>query len=147
MENMENMELNAIHNLIGQQLRRQASANTVEDSFLDDDVLTAYVEGRLTERENQRVVKHLLKSDFHRQMVADLMRFEEELGEQEMTMPVVVGEAGRVRRFLESFTVRFFSSDEESVFAYHAQSENQDEELLNEEPKAEETNKPKPSGK
>jgi len=135
------MELNAIHNLIGQHLRRQASANTVEESFLDDDVLTAYVEGRLSERESQRVVKHLLKSDFHRQMVADLLRFQDELDEQEMTVPVVVGEAGRVRRFLESFTVRFFSSDEESVFAYHAPSENQDEELLKEEPKEIETKK------
>ena len=143
MEEMNNNEINAIRSLVGAQLRRRASSKSsvATERHLDDDMLNAFVEGRLSEKESKPVVGHLISCNFCRSNVAQLARLEAEVGETEMTRPIVVGEQGRVRRFLESFTVRLFGADEESVFAYHATAEGQDEELLKEEKPSEKENK------
>ena len=132
MEEMNNTENKAIHNLVNLHLRRSVSN---ENSFtaqehLDDDMLTAFVEGKMSEKESVPVVRHLVDCGFCRKITAHLARLEEQSGEKEMTIPVVVGEPGRVRRFLESITIRFFGDDEESVYAYHASPEGQDEAML-----------------
>jgi hypothetical protein len=132
MEEMNNLENKAIHNLVNSYLRRSVPN---EDSLatqvhLDDDMLTAFVEGKMSEKESMPVVKHLVDCGFCRKITAQLARLENEFGEKEMTIPVVVGEPGRVRRFLESITIRFFGDDEESVYAYHASPEGQDEAML-----------------
>ena len=138
MEDMNN-ENRAIHNLVGEYLRRSVSnENPTVEKHLDDDMLTAFVEGRLGEKESMPVVKHLVDCGFCRKITAQLFKLEAELDEHEMTIPVVVGEPGRVRRFLEGITIRFFGDDEESVFAYHASPEGQDENLLKDEEKEEE---------
>lgn len=131
MENINDMENRAMHNLVGDYLRRRVSnENLSAENHLDDDMLTAFVEGRLSEKESTPAIKHLVDCGFCRKNTAQLARLQEELGEKEMTFPVVVGEPGRVRRFLEGITIRLFSDDEESVFAYHASHEDQDESLL-----------------
>lgn len=132
MENINDMENKAMHNLVGDYLRRRVSnENLSAEKHLDDDMLTAFVEGRLSEKESTPVVKHLVECGSCRKNTAQLVQLQEELGEKEMPIPVVVGEPGRVRRFLEGITIRLFSGDdEESVFAYHASHEGQDESLL-----------------
>jgi hypothetical protein len=143
MEEMNNTENKAIHNLVGDYLRRRISNDSLSaETHLDDDMLTAFVEGRLGEKESVPVIKHLVDCGSCRKNTAQLARLQEELGEKEMTIPVVVGEPGRVRRFLEGITIRLFNDDEEeSVFAYHASHEGQDESLLEDEEKAVEEKK------
>lgn len=138
MVNMNEIENKAIHNLIGDYLRHRVSSDNAEAAHLDDDKLTAFVEGRLNEKELTPVIKHLVDCGFCRKITAQLVKLQEELGEKEMTIPVVVGEPGRVRRFLEGITIRFFGDDEESVYAYHASPEGQDDSLLEEDKKVEE---------
>lgn len=142
MEEMNNMENKAIHNLVDNYLRRLVSKEATSiETHLDDDMLTAFAEGRLSEKESVPITKHLVDCGFCRKITAQLARLQEEFGEKEMTVPVVVGEPGRVRRFLEGITIRFFGEDEESVYAYHASSEGQDESLLDDKEKAVEEKK------
>jgi len=133
MEDINDKEINAIRNLVGAQIRRVSSDNSgVTERHLDDDKLTAFVEGRLSEKESKPMISHLVGCNLCRGNVAQLVRLNAELGEVEVTKPITASEQGRVRRFLESFTVRLFGNDEESVFAYHAPAETQDEESLKE---------------
>jgi hypothetical protein len=95
-------------------------------AHLDEDALSTFVEGRLGERESAPLISHLVACGFCRRITAQLIRLENELGEvaESLPMPVTEDGRGRLRRFLAELSERVLpSSEEDTVFAYHAPAE------------------------
>ena len=138
--------------MIHQHLQRRAlvAPPMLSGGHLDEDALSAFIEGRLSEPESAPVISHLVYCGFCRRITAQLVRLESEMGGVETGAPVGSGEPGRVRRLLQELAARVIpSSDDEAVFAYHAPAEDfkrKDETKPVEEPPAEESEPEKQSG-
>jgi hypothetical protein len=89
---------------------------------LDEDALSSFVEGRLSEIESAPFVKHLVSCASCRQITAQLIRLDTELsGRETPPLPVSTEGPGRIRRLLADLASRVLpSTEEEAVFAYHA---------------------------
>jgi hypothetical protein len=94
-------------------------------THLDEDALSAFTEGRLSEQESAPVVRHLVACSFCRHITAQLVRLDSEVGETaQAAAPPAQEEPGRIRRMLEDMAARVFAShDDDAVFAYQAQAE------------------------
>ncbi|MBA3768370.1 MAG: hypothetical protein H0W99_15605 [Acidobacteria bacterium] len=127
-----NREIEAMRRMIQQHLQERALATPpmLMDVHLDEDALNAFVEGRLSEPESAPIIKHLVACGYCRQATSQLVRLETETGiaAAAATSPTPVvspqEEPGRIRRLLEDLASRvLLSSEEETVFAYHAPAE------------------------
>jgi anti-sigma factor RsiW len=88
---------------------------------LDEDALSAFVEGRLSETESAPFIKHLVSCTSCRHITAQLVRLDTELSARETPLPVSTEEPGRIRRLLADLAARVLPSTEDNaVFAYHA---------------------------
>jgi hypothetical protein len=93
-------------------------------AHLDEDALSAFIEGRLSETESAPVVSHLVACGFCRRITAQLVRLESEVGPGEIQRPAVSEEPGHILQRLKELVKRALpSSDEEAVFAYHDPAE------------------------
>ena len=96
------------------------------DMHLDEDALSAFVEGRLSETESSPLIQHLVACAYCRQATVQLVRLEAAtIPSQPLTTQTVQEEEpGRIRRLLDDLASRVLPShDEETVFAYHAPAE------------------------
>ena len=122
-----NRETEGIRLMIHQHLQRSATnaLPIVADVHLDEDALSAFVEGRLTETESSPVIQHLVGCGFCRRATAQLIRLESEIGPTETATPAVEQEEpGRIRSLLDNLASRVLPQSEgDSVFAYHAPAE------------------------
>jgi anti-sigma factor RsiW len=88
---------------------------------LDEDALSAFVEGRLSETESAPLIKHLVSCTSCRHITAQLVRLDTELSGHETHVSVSIEEPGRIRRLLADLAARVLPSTEDNaVFAYHA---------------------------
>jgi anti-sigma factor RsiW len=113
--------------MIHQHLQRSAmvAPPVIAGVHLDEDALSAFVEGRLTETESSPVVQHLVGCAFCRRATAELIRLESETGPAETALPASEQEEpGRIRSLLDKLASRVLPQSEgDSVFAYHAPAE------------------------
>jgi hypothetical protein len=96
------------------------------DMHLDEDALSAFVEGRLSDRESSPLIQHLVACGYCRQATVQLVRLDAETiaSQTPITQTVQEEEPGRIRRLLDDLASRVLPShDEETVFAYHAPAE------------------------
>lgn len=115
----------------------------VPDLHFDDDSLSAFIEGRLSEAESAPVISHLVACAFCRRLTAQLVRLETEIGPTEAsTAADAAHEPGRIRRLLEELRSRVLpSSEDEAVFAYHAPADDFKQKDEGDKPSAEEESK------
>jgi hypothetical protein len=119
-----NQELEGMRRIIGGHLLRRAEAGATAASYfagahLDEDALSAFVEGRLSERESAPIISHLVACNSCRRFTAELVRLDFEVGPTEASAPPPSTEPGRIRRLLEDLASRVLP-DSDEVFAYHA---------------------------
>jgi len=108
---------------------RNTLVNVDPDSrHLDEDVLTAFVEGNLSERESKPVVSHMADCSYCLHVSAELIKldlaFAEESGIADIpaTAPASVGEV------LGGIMKRIFGSNDGAVFAHEEKSEEEESE-------------------
>lgn len=122
-----NRETEGIRLMIHQHLQRNAmhAPTLVANLHLDEDALSAFVEGRLTETESAPVIQHLVGCDFCRRATAELIRLESEVAAHETpAQEAAPEEPGRIRSLLENLASRVLPQSEgDAVFAYHAPAE------------------------
>lgn len=103
--------------------REQLNPAGSPGEHLDEDRLSAFVEGCLTPAESAPMVAHLVDCSFCRRATTQLVRLEYELGDAAPEL-APQQEPGRVRRLLDALAARVLpQSDEDAVFAYHAPAE------------------------
>jgi hypothetical protein len=103
--------------------RASFAARQTVGAHLDEDALSAFIEGRLSEPESTPVVRHLVRCGSCRHITAQLIRLDTETSATESTTPAPVSseEPGRIRRLLESLASRVLpSTGDDEVMAYHA---------------------------
>lgn len=88
-------------------------------THLDEDALSAFVEGRLGEREAAPIISHLVSCNSCRRFTAELARLDSELGPDELSAAPPPEEPGRIRRLLDRLASHVLPESDE-VFAYHA---------------------------
>lgn len=117
-----NKESDRLRRIVHAHLRRAslAPASPV-GGHLDEDALSAFVEGRLSETESAPFIKHLVSCASCRHITAQLVRLDTELAGHETPAQVSTEEPGRIRRLLADLAARVLPSTEDNaVFAYHA---------------------------
>lgn len=121
-----NRETEAMRRMIHQRLQRRplVAPPMLYDAHLDEDSLSAFIEGRLSESESAPAISHLVACGSCRRITAQLVRLESEIGEVEAgAHATATEEPGRIRRLLQELASRVLPAsddDDEVVFAYHA---------------------------
>ncbi|HYJ45593.1 MAG TPA: zf-HC2 domain-containing protein [Pyrinomonadaceae bacterium] len=117
-----NKESERLRSMIHAHLRRNSALapSLAPGAHLDEDMLTAFTEGRLGENESAPVIKHLVGCSSCRRITAQLIRLDTELAGDERHVPVTPEEPNRIRRLLSDLAARVLPSSDTEVFAYHA---------------------------
>ncbi|HKC62165.1 MAG TPA: zf-HC2 domain-containing protein [Pyrinomonadaceae bacterium] len=119
-----NKESERFRRMVHEHLQRRnhsSSQALPAGAHLDEDMLSAFVEGRLSETESAPLVKHLVSCSRCRHITAQLIRLDTELAGDVSEAPVPQQEEpGRIRRLLSDLASRVLPSTETEVFAYHA---------------------------
>lgn len=114
-----NKDQEAIREMIDHRLKSLSAAETVTlspESHLDEDTISAFVEGRLATNESRPILSHLTACGLCRRASAHLVRLENQV-EAEIPAQAAAEEPGRLRAFLSDLT-SVVKTDEEVVFAY-----------------------------
>jgi hypothetical protein len=116
-------ESDRVRRMVHQHLQGRASlaAASPAGTHLDEDALSAFVEGRLSSLESAPLVRHLVGCGSCRNITAQLIRLDTELSGIESEAVPPAEEPGRIRRLLADLASRVLpSSEDDVVFAYHA---------------------------
>lgn len=141
MENKGNInseELN-IQKLLSNYLHLQVSSNglSAEGQHLDEDSLSAFVEGNLGQKESQPIVSHLVDCSFCRHVTAELVKLDFAFAEETSQVSVKTEAPSRISEVLSNILSRIFGSNDGVVFA-HQETEDDNEKIEQKEEKAEE---------
>lgn len=105
-------------------LKLRGKNNALAAAHLDEDSLTAFVEGNLGQRESQPIVSHLVDCSFCRHVTAELIKLDYAFAETEELRPVKAeAEPSRISEVLSGLLARIFGSNEEAVFALEEKKE------------------------
>ena len=124
-----NQEEMKIQGLLGRYLSARSSAeqgiNTGVD-HLDDDALSAFIEGGLSEREARPIVSHLVDCTFCRHMTLELVRLDLAFANtSEVRVPVQEQEPAKISQVLNGILTRIFGTRDGAVFAHHDSEEDE----------------------
>lgn len=115
--------------LLNRYLRLKVSVNglTVDGQHLNEDSLTAFVEGNLGERENQPVVNHLVNCTFCRHKTAELVKLEAAFTDDELNFAINKNQPSKISEVLSGLLSRIFGSNEGAVFAHQEKEESEEQ--------------------
>lgn len=133
MENTGNIKLEElrIQGLLDRYLNRQSAASglSTQENHLDEDSLTAFVEGNLSERESKPIVNHLVGCSFCRHVTAELVRLDLAFADEQVHTVVEESQPSKISEVLNGLFAKIFGTGE--VFAHQQneeKAENKDEE-------------------
>ncbi len=136
-----NQDYQKISALLGNYLRReQLEATETTDSHLNEDALSAFVEGNLSRQESKPIISHLAGCGSCRNITAQLIRLE--MAFEDEVVPAyqaVQPEAGRLKKFFSDLVSRVFPVDD-AVFAHESKPE-ETEKITDDEPLTAESKK------
>ena len=119
--------MEAVRAMVHGRLNSFASVKTEPISatlHLDEDAMSAFVEGQLSENETRSIISHLTSCGSCRDFTARLIRLESTFTVDEVST-MVEDAPSRLRQFLERFASQIIpSSGEDAVFAYQNPDEN-----------------------
>ncbi len=99
-----------------------------ENRHLDEDMLSAFVEGNLNQREASPIVSHLVDCSFCRNVTAELVRLDMAFeGEEVRAVETQAEQPSKISEVLNGLLARIFGSNDATVFA-HQEDEEKDEE-------------------
>lgn len=130
--NIKATEDTMIQGLLGNYLRfRSASAVIDNKQHLDEDSLTAFVEGNLSERESTPLLSHLVDCSFCRHVTAELVKLDFAFADEAMPVALAAkSEPTSVSDVLSNLLSRIFGTSAEgsAVLAHQEPEENKEEE-------------------
>ena len=123
-----------IQGLIDRYLVTRSTAGTAESGHhVDEDSLSAFVEGTLNARESDSIVSHLVDCGFCRHSTAELIRLDLEFAEDEapgITESSV--QPARISEVLSGIFSKIFGTTEGTVFAHEEKKDEEDEQEIKE---------------
>lgn len=118
---MGNMENIGIQGLLDNYLRVRTNTIESQGQHLDDDSLSAFVEGRLSETELKPITTHLIDCGFCRNVTAELVRLEFAFADD--TAVLTTESPTKVSEVMNGFFSRLFGSSIGEVFAHQESDE------------------------
>lgn len=101
--------------------------NENSGAHLDEDVLTAFVEGNLAERESKPIVNHLVGCSFCRHITAELVKLEMAFAEETAPEIEYKNEPTKVSEVLSGIMSRLFGTNDGTVFAHEEKDEDDED--------------------
>ncbi len=104
--------------------------NSVNKDFersthLDEDTLTAFVEGNLTEPEAKPITSHLVSCSFCRNITAELIKLDIAFAFDTQSVTVAKSEPTKVSEVLNGILSRIFGTSDGAVFAHQETEEDE----------------------
>jgi len=117
-----------IQGLLDRYLNRKSAASglSTQQSHLDEDYLTAFIEGNLSEREAKPIVSHLVDCSFCRHVTAELVRLDFAFADEEAPSAVQQSQPSKISEVLSGLLAKIFGTGDSAVFA-HQESEEKPE--------------------
>lgn len=109
---------------------RTANDNLSNESWhLDEDLLSAFVEGNLNPRESQPIVSHLVDCSFCRHITTELVRLDLAFaGEEIQVAETSTEQPSRISEVLNGLLSRVFGTSDASVFAHQEDEDKEKDE-------------------
>lgn len=126
MENTGNINLEEIRiqGLLDRYLNRQsAAAISTQENHLDEDSLTAFVEGNLSARESKPIVSHLVDCSFCRHVTAELVRLDLAFADEPAQAVAQESQPSKISEVLNNLVSRLFGTNDSAVFAHNETEE------------------------
>ena len=98
----------------------------VKEDHLDDDTLSVFVEGNLSEKESKPIIRHLVACSFCRNITAELVRLDFAFTETDIEVTADTKKPAKISDVLSNVLSKIFGGDTEAVFAHQ---ENDDQTL------------------
>jgi hypothetical protein len=117
-----NQENQQIGQLLGAFLKGKKS-ETPAAAHLDEDSISAFVDGALSNREAEPIMKHLVGCSPCRKITAQLARLAEELNEQPEAIPSAAPQTNRLQQFMQTLGLSSLGLGDEAVFAHNDSAE------------------------
>lgn len=119
-----------IQGLIDRYLVTRSTAGPAETGHhIDEDSLSAFVEGTLNARESDSIVSHLVDCGFCRHSTAELIRLDLEFAEDEApAITETSAQPARISEVLSGMFSKIFGNTEGAVFAHEEKKDEEDEE-------------------
>lgn len=119
-----NIEEIRLQGLLDRYLNRQSAGGlSTQENHLDEDSLTAFVEGNLSEREAKPMVSHLVDCSFCRHVTAELVRLDYAFADEQVQVAVEESQPSRISEVLNGLFGKIFGVGENSVFAHNEEEE------------------------
>jgi hypothetical protein len=117
-----------IQGLLDRYLRFRSS--TIDPgAHLDEDSLSAFVEGRLARRESSMILRHLADCSFCLHVTGELAKLEMAFSGEPVTASAPAAEPTKISDVLSGLLSRIFGTQSDgAVFAHHESEENQETE-------------------
>lgn len=116
-----------IQGLVDRFLKVRTTKTSEENWHLDEDMLSAFVEGTLNQREATPIVSHLVDCSFCRNITSELVRFDMAFaGEEVHAVEAETAQPSKISEVLNGLLARIFGSSDATVFA-HQEDETKDE--------------------
>ena len=129
---MENeIKLNAqelqIQGILDRYLASNNKGITAEGSHIDDDSLSAFVEGALNRRESDSIVSHLVGCGFCRHTTAELVRLDLAFAEEAPAQIAAQAEPSKISEVLSGIFSKIFGTTDGAVFAHEEKEKDEGE--------------------
>lgn len=114
-----------IQGLVDRYLATRPDASLRETAHPDQDMLAAFTEGSLSEREAAPLVTHLVDCSFCRHISAELVRLDLGLAEEPRSTATLstAGEPARISEVLSNLFAKIFGTSDGAVFAHQEKEE------------------------
>ncbi len=113
---------------------RFADDNAKGESHLDEDSLTAFVEGNINEKEAGPVVSHLVDCAYCLHVTSELAKLQVAFADEPAPAAVTQSQPSKVSEILGGLMAKIFGTTDGVVFAHHeSEEESEDEETKNDE--------------
>lgn len=96
---------------------------TAHAQHLDDDSVTAFIEGSLNERETKPVINHLVGCSFCRHVTAELIKLDMAFAEEKIEYAAADHQPSRISEVLTNLLSRIFGANDGAVFAHEEKKE------------------------
>lgn len=118
-----------IQGILDRFLESRNKGITAEGSHIDDDSLSAFVEGTLNRRESYSIVSHLVDCGFCRHTTAELVRLDLAFAEEEAPARIAEpAEPAKISEVLSGIFSKIFGTTDGAVFAHEEKEKKEKDE-------------------